>query len=93
VKCAICGTTVESVEQAIDLGWIPSFWEQEKEYGPACAGCSETLIQVDEDGEWELKEDYRGKITYQEGNYLEDEPEEHLAIGIAFSDTVKGEYH
>jgi len=93
MKCTICGTTVESVEQAIDLGWIPNFWEEEEEYGPSCNGCSDTLIQVGQDGEFELKEEYRGKITYQEGDYLEKEPERHLAIGIATSETGRDEYH
>ena len=93
MKCAICGTTVESIEDAIDLGWLPNFWEGEKEYGPACAGCCETLIQEDEYGEFELKEEYRGKITYQEDDYLEKEPERHLAIGIAISETGRDEYH
>ena len=93
MKCTICGTTVESIENAIDLGWIPSFWEEDNEYGPACTGCSETLIQVGQDGEFELKEEYQGKIIYQEGDYSEKEPEEHLAIGIIIPDTGMDECH
>ena len=74
MKCVICGTEVRSIEDAIDLGWIPNFWEGDKEYGPACASCSETLIQVDEHGEFELKEEYRGKITYLDKDSPDEDP-------------------
>ena len=84
---------MESIENAIDEGWIPSFWEEDNEYGPACNGCGETLIQVDEHGEFELKEEYRGKITYQEGDYLEKEPQGNILVGIVIPDTGRDEVH
>jgi hypothetical protein len=84
MKCAICGIQIDSVDAAIDEGWIPSVWEGDHEYeGPFCASCSETLMQLDENGEFELKQEYRGKITYQEGDFFDGEvPHEHKSIGI-----------
>ena len=87
MKCAICGIEIESTEQAIEEGWILSVWDgdQEKE-GPFCNSCSDTLIELDENGEFAVKEKYRGKITYKVGDFSEAEPEEHLVIGIVVSD-------
>jgi hypothetical protein len=83
MKCAICGTEIESVDEAIDEGWIPSVWENDHEQeGPFCASCSETLMQLDENGEFELKPEYRGKITYLEGDFFEEETQEDKSIGI-----------
>lgn len=31
---------------------------------PACPSCTETLLQMGEDGEMEVKEEYRGKLRY-----------------------------
>ncbi len=83
MKCAICGIEVDSIDEAIDEGWIPYIWEgdQEKE-GPYCGSCSEILIQVNKDGEYVVKEEYRGKITYQEGDFFDEEPQEHMSTGV-----------
>jgi hypothetical protein len=48
MKCVICGIEVDSPEKAMDEGWIPAFYEGQKEHGPACAGCSESLIELGE---------------------------------------------
>ena len=40
------------------------------------------LIQVDENGKFVVKDEYRGKIIYQEGDFLCDEPQDHRSIGI-----------
>ena len=83
MKCAICGIQINTVDEAIDTGWIPSVWEGEHEQeGPFCASCSETLMQLDENGEFELRQEYRGKITYQNGDFIDEEPEEHFFGGI-----------
>jgi len=94
MKCAICGIEIESIDQAIEEGWIPSVWDgdQEKD-GPFCASCSDMFIEVDEDGEFAVKEEYQGKIDYQEGDFSEAEPEEHLVIGIAVSDMGEEKSH
>ena len=69
MKCVICGIGIESIEESIDQGWIPYFYESEIECGPACPECSGALIQMGKDGEMELKEQYERKIQYKE-NYL-----------------------
>ena len=83
MKCAICGMEVDSIDEAIDDGWIPFILDgdQEKE-GPFCGSCSEILIQIAENGEFEVKEEYRGKITYQEGDFMSEDPQDHMSIGI-----------
>ena len=32
-----------------------------------------------------VKEEYRGKITYKEGDFLDESPEDHLVIGMVLS--------
>ena len=83
MKCAICGITIDSVEEAIDEGWIPYVWEGDSEQeGPFCGSCFEGLIEIDEDGEFVVKEEYRGKIIYQDGDFDEEEWEEHPLVGL-----------
>ena len=87
MKCAICGIEIDSVEDGIDQGWIPYVWEgATTKDGPFCPSCSETLIETDEVGEYVVKEEYRGKIVYQEGDFSEQEPPEHMSIGIILKD-------
>ncbi|VBB41364.1 hypothetical protein TRIP_B10092 [uncultured Desulfatiglans sp.] len=64
IRCAICGMAVDSVEEALDCDWAPFFYEGNDQHGPACASCSSALMRVDEFGEMEIKEEYRGKIRY-----------------------------
>jgi len=77
--CSICGTEIESIDDAIDAGWLPSFWDGEKEHEVACPTCSETVIQAGEDGEYEVKPEYRGKIVYQDIEHKD----QHYVMGIA----------
>ena len=83
MKCAICGLEVDSVEKGINEGWIPYTWDgdQEKD-GPFCPSCSETLIETDEVGEYVVKEEYRGKIAYLDGDFDENETDKHLSAEI-----------
>jgi hypothetical protein len=83
MKCAICGIEIDSVEDGIDQGWVPYAWDgdQQKD-GPFCPSCSETLIEIDEVGEYVVKEKYQGKIVYQEGDFDENEPDENIPAGI-----------
>jgi hypothetical protein len=53
IACAICGTTLPDVEDAIAAGWLPSFWVDEQEIGPACDRCSMTYLTLADDGEFE----------------------------------------
>ena len=87
MKCAICGIQIDSVEDAIDQGWIPYVWEGDHtKEGPFCPSCSETLFQIDEVGEYVVKEEYRGKITYQEGDFAEEDPPDQVSTGIILKD-------
>ncbi len=48
--CSICGTEIESIDDAIDEGWLPSFYDGDFQYEVACPSCSETILQVGADG-------------------------------------------
>jgi hypothetical protein len=72
MKCARCGIEINSIDEAIEQGWIPYFYEGETEHEFACPGCSESFLQLGEDGEMEVKEEYRGKIVYQDEERKED---------------------
>ncbi len=74
VRCAICGMEVESIEEAIQANWVSGFFEQDAEHGPACPSCGEHLLHMAEDGEFELRNEFHGKIIYQED--LPEEPPE-----------------
>jgi hypothetical protein len=91
MKCAICGVTIDSIDDAVEEGWTPYFYDGETEHEFACPGCAETFLQEGEHGEWEVKEEYRGKIRFldegKDGN-----SGEHLVIGIAFKEP-DGEKH
>jgi len=82
MRCSICGTTVGTIDEAVEGGWTPYFYDGDKEHEFACPGCSQAILQVDENGEMEVKEEFRGKMKF-----LDDDPEKsrehHLLIGIA----------
>ncbi len=42
--------------------------------------CSETIIQVGHDGEYEVKPDYRGKIVYMDS----ESGEHYMGIAVSF---------
>jgi len=82
MRCAICGMAVDSIDQAVKEGWTPYFFDDQHEHEVACPACTHALLQEGQDGEMEVKAEYRGKI-----NFLEDtkdkEHGEHLLIGLA----------
>jgi len=79
MKCSIWGTEVETIDQAIENDWLPYFYEGEKEHGPSCSSCAETMIDIGEDGEMEMKAEYRGKVQYMDGDYADKPKKEDLA--------------
>jgi len=79
MKCALCGIEIESIEEAIEQDWIPGFFERETEHECACPGCSEIFLELGEDGEMEVREEYRGKIKYCDEKVKED-----LAMWVMF---------
>ncbi len=76
--CVICGIELDSIDEAVDKGWIPYFYENQIERGPACPNCSEALLEIDENGDIELKERFRGKIGYKNDPF--DEVEEEVVL-------------
>ena len=64
MRCAICGLQVDSIDDAIEEGWTPYFYEGTELHDVACPGCTETLLRNGEHGEWEVKEEYRGNLRY-----------------------------
>jgi len=69
MRCSICGIVIDSIDEAIDEGWIPYFYDRETEHEFACPGCSEVFLESGKDGEMEVKAEYRGKITYKDEEY------------------------
>lgn len=41
MKCAICGIRIDSIDKVIEEGWVPYFYEGDKEHDPVCPSCSE----------------------------------------------------
>jgi len=77
MRCSICGIEINSIDEAVERGWIPSFYAGEIEHEFACPGCSEVFLESAEDGEMELKEEYRGKIKY-----FDEKLKEHWVMGV-----------
>ena len=77
--CSICGIETGSIETGIDEGWLPSYWDGDVQYEVACPSCSESVIRIGEDGEYEVKPEYQGKIVYQDT----ESRDHHFAMGVA----------
>ncbi len=68
MRCAICGIRIDSVDEAVEQGWTPYFYDGDREHEVACPTCSEALLRQSEDGELEVKEEYQGKLKYLDEN-------------------------
>ena len=64
MKCSICGIQIDSVDDAVEQGWTPYFYDGETEREVACPACTQALLQDGKDGEMEVKEEFRGKLKY-----------------------------
>lgn len=82
MKCAICGIIIRTIEDAMEQGWEPNFYDLETEHEFACPRCAETFLQQGEDGEMEVKEEYRGKIKYHD---QQNEQGQNLIVGVILS--------
>lgn len=82
MKCAICGITIDSMDDAMDQGWEPYFYDGEIEHEFACPPCAETFLQQGEDGEMEVKEEFRGKMKYRD---QQNEQGQNLIVGVILS--------
>jgi hypothetical protein len=85
MKCAICGISVETIDEAVEGGWTPCFFDGNQEHAIACPVCSHALLQMSEDGEMEVKEEYRGKLTYFDDKTRTESSEDDLAVEIFLS--------
>jgi hypothetical protein len=81
MRCSICGIEIDSIDEAVDEGWIPYFYEGETEHEFSCSRCSEVFLESGEDGEMEVKEEYRWKIIYKN----EENRKERWVMGIMLS--------
>jgi len=66
MKCAICGIQIDSVDEAVEEGWTPYFFDGKSEHEVACPACTQALLQQGKDDELEVKEEFRGKLRYLE---------------------------
>ena len=64
MRCSICGIRIDSVDEAVEEGWTPYFYDGEFEHEVACPACTQALLQEGKDGEMEVKEEYRGRLRY-----------------------------
>jgi len=64
MRCSICGIRSDSVDNAVEEGWIPYFCGGEIEHEVACPDCTQALLQDGKDGEMEVKEEFRGRLKY-----------------------------
>jgi len=64
MRCAICGLQVDSIDDAIEEGWTPYFYEGTQLHDVACPSCTETLLCNGGDGEMQVKEEFQGKLRY-----------------------------
>jgi len=84
MKCTICRTSISDIEDIIDEDWIFCFFDGEDEHGPLCPSCSDLFLFTAQDGEYELKEEYRGKIVYDDDMEKDDEenPLDQVVLGF-----------
>jgi len=64
MKFSICGIQISTVIEAAEEGSSPYFYGGETEREVACPACTQALLQEGTDGEWEVKEEFRGKLRY-----------------------------
>jgi hypothetical protein len=64
MRCVICGIQIGSVDEAMDEGWTPYFYDGETEHEVACPACTQALLQEGKDGEMEVRQEFRGKLSY-----------------------------
>ena len=59
MKCVFCEKEIESIDEAVELGWYPDFWVGQTNYqGPVCPECQTEHLFTDAEGEYELKPDH-----------------------------------
>jgi len=53
--CVMCETPMPPIDEAIDAGWMPSYYDGDDPCdGPVCPECCERRCMIARDGELEL---------------------------------------
>ena len=56
MKCVFCAKEIGSVDEAVESGWLPDFWQGDTEYqGPVCPECQSEHLLAAATGDWELR--------------------------------------
>lgn len=57
MECTLCDDgTVADIDEAIEEGWMPTFWiGEDEQLGEVCPTCIEKYLEEGMDGEYELK--------------------------------------
>jgi hypothetical protein len=58
MNCAICGIQIDSVDDAIEEGWTPYFYDGAQLQDAACPSCTESLLQEGEERDLENQEEH-----------------------------------
>jgi hypothetical protein len=82
--CTVCGLSINSMEEVSEKDWVLYFFEGEEEHGPVCPSCSELLIYIAQDGVYELKKEFKGKIVYNDQWEIPDpdSPDDDVVLGF-----------
>lgn len=68
IRCRLCPAEVAEVPQAIDAGWIPSFFDGPREiWEPACGACVAQKMTYAGDGETEIRPEFRAELLDANG--------------------------
>jgi hypothetical protein len=58
MKCTLCDKEIAGINEAIEEGWIPTFYVGETEYGEVCPECVNKYLSIDTDGEMILAPEF-----------------------------------
>lgn len=82
MNCTICGISADNIEDILSENWTLSFFDGNDEHGPLCPLCSEILLSMANDGEYELKREYQGKLIFNDQlEYIEEDPLSNIILG------------
>ncbi len=83
MKCVICASPADSVDEVMEQNWVSAFFEGESEHGPVCPFCSGALLRMAPDGEYELKDNYKGRVVFNDSPVIfDEEPFEDVVLGF-----------
>jgi hypothetical protein len=89
MRCAICGIRIDSVDDAVEEGWTPYFYDGEAEHEVACPACTHALLQESKDSEMEVRQEFRGKLRYLDESE-EDAWQDHSELVMAVLENEPG---